>query len=464
MTTRTKPCPARRRFIAAALLNAAWPATGLAQLLPDRFEPYTGETMNREIATFSRGIFPSAIEQKIEQKNESVPVEETNQVGVARTTPDASLMAIATCAWRFFQVSLTPATGMFNSVLGYRYATMWDVASGIAALVCAQRLGLISRAVFVVMFQRIITSLAKVPLYQNELPNREYSTATLLMQGADSRPSARGSGWSATDIGRLLIWLKIASNWYSECERPIRELVGRWALQRIVNRGEIYGGYINGQRSAVRQEGRLGYEQYAATGLALWGFDPYKALQCSNSEKFELLGIPLLRDTRNLASLTSEPFVMARMEIGHLNTEFDSLEQGVFQVQKKYAGVRGTLIAVSEDAVDRAPWFVYNSVCFERKPWACVSPAGTSYPHMASVSAKTAIAWWAMYDDAYAVCVFDAVKDAFDPQRGYYAGIFNTGRRNESLNINTNAVILEAMLYRHLGRQSFLNAPAPNHS
>ena len=69
-----------------------------------------------------------------------------------------------------------------------------------------------------------------------------------------------------------------------------------------------------------------------------------------------------------------------------------------------------------------------------------------------------------MYDDAYAVSVFDAVKDAFDPQRGYYAGIFNTGRRNGSLNINTNAVILEAMLYRHLGRQSFLNAPTPNHS
>lgn len=377
-----------------------------------------------------------------------------------RTMPDPSLAAIAACAWRFFQVSQSPSTGLFDSVLGYRHATIWDIASSVAALVCAERLSLISKAALIVALLRILTSLSKMPLYQNELPNREYNIATLVMQGANSRPSARGSGWSAIDMGRLLIWLKIASNWYQELERPIRDLVGRWALQRIVNRGETYGGYINHQHSAVRQEGRLGYEQYAATGLALWGVDPYKALLCGSTEKFELLGVPLLRDTRNLASLTSEPFVLARMEIGHLNREFGTLEQSLFQVQKKYAGVRGTLIAVSEDAVDRAPWFVYNSVCFERTPWACVSPAGTPYPDMASVSTKTAMAWWAIYDDTYAVRLFDAIKDAFDPQRGYYAGVFNTGRKNRSLNINTNAVILEAMLYRHLGRQSFLSASA----
>lgn len=458
MATKADPCPARRRFIAAGL-SAAWPASSLAQLLPDRFEPYTGETMSREIAPFTRGIFPTAVEQKKESA-ESAHVPATEHDGSARTTLDPSLTAIAACAWHFFQVSLAPSTGLFDSVLGYHHVTMWDVASGIAAPVCAQRLGLISRAAFVVTFQRIITSLSKMPLYQNELPNREYNTTTLVMQGADFKPSTRGSGWSATDIGRLLIWLKIASNWYPEFERPIRDLVGRWALQRIVSRGEVYGGYINGQRSAVRQEGRLGYEQYAATGFALWGFDPYQALQCGSAEKFELLGVALLRDTRNLASLTSEPFIMARMEIGHLNSEFDALEHGMFEVQKKYAEVRGKLIAVSEDSVDRAPWFVYNSVCFERKPWTCVSPAGTPYPQMESVSTKAAMAWWAMYDDAYAMRLFEAVKDGFDPQRGYYAGMFHTGRRNGSLNINTNAVILEAMLYRHLGRQSFLNTPA----
>lgn len=452
MANSSEPCRGRRHFVAFSLLNAAWPASSLAQLMPDRFEAYKGETINGQIPAFSRGIFPA--EQPPTPGN--VPVELTVRNHASRLPLDKSLAIMAERAWRFFQVSQSPSTGLFDSVLGYHYATMWDIASGIAGPVCAERLGLIDRTAFIITLQRILASLSAMPLYENELPNREYNIATLAMQGSDSRPSARGTGWSATDMGRLLIWLKIASNWYPELQRSIRDLVARWALKSIVKGGEAYGGYINRQRAAVRQEGRLGYEQYAATGLALWGLDPHKALQFGSTEKFQLLGVALLRDTRNLASLTSEPFVMARMEIGHMNAEFDKLEHGVFEVQKKYAGVQGTLIAVSEDSVDREPWFLYNSVCFERKPWACVSPSGKPYPHLANLSAKTAIAWWAMYDDDYAVRVFDAVKGAFDPQRGYYAGIFNTGVRNRSLNINTNAVILEAMLYRHLGRQSFL--------
>jgi Protein of unknown function (DUF3131) len=445
-----EPSLGRRRCIAAALAHAAWPTSAIAHLLPDRFEPYAGETIDGEIPVFSRGMIPAAPEE-----TEGQPAPPTTASHTAGMTPDPASAAIAKRAWLFFQAVQSP-TGLFDSVFGYHYATMWDVASGIAGLVCAQRLGLIGRAALIAELQRMLASLSKMPLYQGELPNREYNIATLAMQGLSSKPSARGSGWSATDMGRLLIWLKIASNWYLELEKPIRDLVGQWALHRIVKGGEAYGGYLDRDRAAVRQEGRLGYEQYAATGLALWGLDPHKALQCGSTEKFELLGVPLLRDTRNLASLTSEPFVMARMEIGHLNAEFDKLEHGIFEVQKKFSGVKGTLIAVSEDSVDREPWFLYNSVCFERKPWACVSPAGKPYPHLANVSAKTAMAWWAMYDDDYALRVFDAVEGAFHPQRGYYAGVFHTGVRNESLNINTNAVILEAMLYRQLGRQSFL--------
>jgi hypothetical protein len=429
MAISSEPSRGRRNFVQFSLLNAAWSTTSWAQMMPDRFKAYTEETINGQVPAFSRGIFPAVQPQT----SKNVTVELTVHSDAPRIPLDKSLAIIAGRAWRFFQVSQSPSTGLFDSVLGYHYGTMWDIASGIAGSVCAEKLGLIDRAAFIITLQRILASLSVMPLYENELPNREYNIATLTMQGSDSRSSARGTGWSSTDMGRLLIWLKIASNWYPELQRPIRDLVDRWALQNIVKGGEAYGGYIYLDRAAVRQEGRLGYEQYAATGLALWGLDPHKALQCDSTEKFELLGVPLLRDTRNLACLTSEPFVMARMEIGHLNAKFDKLEHGIFEVQKKYSGVHGTLIATSEDSVDRQPWFLYNSVCFERMPWACVSSAGKPYQHLANLSAKTAIAWWAMYDDDYALRVFDAVKGAFDPQRGFYAGMFNTGGQNRSL-------------------------------
>jgi hypothetical protein len=352
------------------------------------------------------------------------------------------------------------ATGLFDPVLGYHHATMWDIGSGLAGLVCAEQLRVISKAQFADLLQQQLASLAKMPLYDNALPNREYNIATLAMHDPAVPLSVRGTGWSTTDMGRLLIWLKIAANWYPEFAATIHNLVGRWALTRMASDGQAYGGYLKHGRGAVRQEGRLGYEQYAATGLALWGLDMHQALRFDSTERFDLLGVPLLRDTRNLASLTSEAFFLARMELGQLSPVFDQLEHALFEVQEKYAALKGTLIAVSEDSIDCPPWFLYNSVCFERRPWACVNPAGVAYPDLACVSTKTAVAWCALYDRPYVARVFDAVKSALDPHRGYYAGVFIAGAVNRSLNINTNAVILESLLYRRLGRQSFLSASA----
>jgi hypothetical protein len=49
-----------------------------------------------------------------------------------------------------------------------------------------------------------------------------------------------------------------------------------------------------------------------------------------------------------------------------------------------------------------------------------------------------------MYDPSYISYVVDAVKNAIDPQWGYFAGDFNTGMLNYSRNINANAVIVES--------------------
>jgi hypothetical protein len=39
---------------------------------------------------------------------------------------------------------------------------------------------------------------------------------------------------------------------------------------------------------------------------------------------------------------------------------------------------------------------------------------------------------------------------------GFYAGIFEDGKVNKSRNINTNAVILEVMLYLKMGKKPFI--------
>lgn len=428
--------------------------------------PAQVESLNGQPRVFSRATIPPSAETK----EVAAPKPAPTQVGppaASLTTPEpqhqiageptaAQLQEIAVRAWAYFQSTQSKETGLNDSVAGYHHATMWDIASNLAALVAAEKLGIISRDDFRIRTERIFDSLRRMPLYNHELPNREYDIVSLGMLDNHSQPSLHGSGWSATDLGRLLIWLKIVEKWYPELGERTRGIIGRYKFNRLVRNGEAYGALLAGNREFLRQEGRLGYEQYAASGFELWGLKLDKALQFSSSEAFRLYNVQLRRDTRNVAYLTSEPFFLGRIEIGTINLQFDRLEQALYEVQSKRWETEGILTAVSEDAISQEPWFVYNTVSAGKHPWTCVSPSGQPYPQFKSVSTKAAVALWSVHADSYGLRLLRAVDNLYRPTRGYYAGVFEDGNRNNSLNLNTNAIILEAILFRRLGSRPFL--------
>jgi hypothetical protein len=363
-------------------------------------------------------------------------------------------------AWLYFQASRLERSGLYDSVLGYHHSTMWDAGSALAGMASAERLHLVSRKDFLVMVRKALAAYQAMPLYDNALPNREINVDSLSLLDISSRLSTRGSGWSALDMGRILIWLRILHNWYPELRSELDALVQRWDLARIVPVDELRGEAVIDGRIMSYQEGRLGYEQYAAAGLALWGKKPERSLRFNDTQVINLREVELHRDLRGQAFLTSEPFFLAQMEVGTISTEFQRQANNLYEVQKRYADASGMLIAVTEDAMDQRPWFVYNTVNYDGEAWACVSHSGRPYPALASLSTKAAFAWWALHDDAYARRLVQAVQTNHSASKGYYAGFYNTGSPNRSLNINTNAVILEAVLFQALGQKPFLDVPA----
>jgi len=64
-------------------------------------------------------------------------------------------------------------------------------------------------------------------------------------------------------------------------------------------------------------------------------------------------------------------------------------------------------------------------------------------------------------DDEYSRRLGEAVINLNQPRFGFYGGIFENGEVNKSRNINTNAVVLEAMLYLKRGGNSFLSLRTP---
>ena len=114
-------------------------------------------------------------------------------------------------AQRYIDKNWNETTGMIDSVQGYTHATMWDVASGIGALLALEALGVSDTHIIDIRLAKLINTLAELPLYDAKLPNRQYNTVTGKPSGRFSQTPSNGNGWSALDLGRLYIWLTIVA-------------------------------------------------------------------------------------------------------------------------------------------------------------------------------------------------------------------------------------------------------------
>jgi hypothetical protein len=282
--------------------------------------------------------------------------------------------------------------------------------------------------------------------------NRLYAAASGRMVGRDHKPTTRGHGWSATDLGRLLVWLKIVSTHDPEHEALARRIVARLDLDRIVRDGYLRGEELTARgRRRLFQEGRIGYEQYAAAGFALWGIRAEGALDLNaNATPVTVLGQSVLADRRGDDLLTSEPVVMLGLELGWPSADWERLARAILAAQEERHRRTGLVTIVSEDAVPRPPaYFYYYLLHHNGEDFVVVTPSHDLVPwNLRWVSAKAAFAWHALFPSAYTWLALQTIKGAESPNVGWSAGVYERSRvKVQSNNLNTAAVILESAAY-----------------
>ncbi|MGQ4646124.1 DUF3131 domain-containing protein [Lyngbya aestuarii] len=387
------------------------------------------------------------------------------------TLTEADKMA-AQQAWQYFERNWNPQTGLVNAVENYPWTTLWDQGSAILAIHAARQLGLIEPEEFDRMIDRLLLTLENLPLPATGLPNKAYSTTTAEMRRLDNTPDPRGSsGWSALDTARFLMALHVLRTHYPEHrDSPhgdsfasrINQIVENWNISKLEKDGWLYGNIpdANGQ-TRLFQEGRLGYEQYAAHSLQLWGIEAENALHNPPVRTIEVDGIPLQIDQRDWETsgatnyLTNDPYLLWGLELGWPDSVKSQVEN-LLRVQAKRYERTGILTAVNEDSLDRSPYFLYYSVYANGQPWHAVNSRGKTYPQYRFLSTKAAFAWDAlMPNDSYATTLRAGVENLAKPNRGYPAGRYENSQLgvNALFNVNTNAVILESLLYQIRGNR-----------
>ncbi|MEH1774352.1 DUF3131 domain-containing protein [Nostoc sp.] len=377
--------------------------------------------------------------------------------GVGKLTPEE--MTTARQAWSYFQRNWNDETGLINSVDGFASISMWDQTAAIAALVSARELNIVPAAEFEAKMSKMLNTLASMPLYKGELPNKVYNAKTLVPVNYGQLEKREEIGWSAIDLGRMAIWLKIVEAKYPEMRSQTAAVWKHWQVKRLTTNGQMYGTAVIKGKEQYNQEGRLGYENYAAYGLKLWGLDVNKALDYQSQTAFVDLygqGIPYdKRDYKNSGAnnyVLSEPYILDGIETGFQALPKAYADRILAAQAARYEATK-QLTAVTEDNLDRPPYFVYSSLFVNGEPWATIADTREQYNNLRFLSAKAAIGWHVLYNTAYTRQLFDFVQANLKSKEGWYNGFYESLRQpNKTLTANNNGVIMESLLYKKVGQ------------
>jgi len=348
-------------------------------------------------------------------------------------------------AWRYIEEHHRPETGLVDGAVGWERATMWDAGSVLAAYFSARTLGLLDPQEYTRRVARVLRTLREAPLVDGVTFARAYPT-----RGGGP---AGSPGWSPTDLGRLLLWLKIVAERDPALAADAEAVARRGNLAPVLRDGYMWGARGTAGKRAEYQEGRLGYEQYAAAGFAAWGLHAEKAQSFTrNSIPLEVLGQPLMADMRGYDRLTSDPIVLYGLELGWPE-EAQPLARALLAAQEERFKRTGLVTILGEDAIGIAPHFFYYYCAYTNAKEFAVDvqdpDAVVSGPRW--VSAKSAFAWHALLPSAYTRRAVEAVRPAASA-RGWASGVFEGTRRSTGAeNVNTEAVILEAAAYARAG-------------
>ena len=367
-------------------------------------------------------------------------------------------LKIAKIAWKYFENNYQPSTGLVNSVDGFHSTTLWDTGNYLLALISAHEIGIVSDEEFRKRVDKLLTTFYTMPLFEGKLPNKSYDTLTGKMTDYEGHLSEKGIGWSAIDIGRISIPLFILLNKYPEFTEKIHKILQRWDLDALAKNGVLVSGKPKNGKLQILQEGRLGYEQFAAKMLFMLSLDVIKSLDYREHLSFtKIFGIDIPYDVRDLKNsgannyVLSEPYMLDGLEFGW---DFYSSEFAyrIYKVQEKRFKETGIPTAMTEDHIDQPPWFIYNCIFVNGKPWQAITDKGEVRNDLRTLSTKAAFAWYVLYPNDYTRFLYEKIKDNYNPEKGWYAGIYEkSGRINKSININTNAIVLESIFFKKVG-------------
>lgn len=371
----------------------------------------------------------------------------------------------AKVAWKYFDNNYNPQTGLVNIKDGFQLSTMACIADYLIALVAAHDFEIISRHEFNGRISTLLSFLNNMPLFNNELPNLNYSANNGWMSNYANQPGELG--WSALEIGRLLVVLRIVRDRFIEYGEYIDRAVLRWSFCNIIDsQGQLYSGVRAGDQVQRYPDGNLGWKEYAARGFQSWGFATQRSSSLMPYDEIRIQGIDVMydgkdeRENNGNNALVSLPFLYDGMEFGWENVGFITTDplyfqqaQAVYNVQRLRYEQEDIFTARTSRTLPVEPYLIHDAIFSNGNKWNTCAEDGTYYPQFSAVSVKAAFGMWVLWKTPYTDKLIMVVNLLFDPDRGWYeARLERSGEVERNITCSTNSMILESLFFKKNGR------------
>lgn len=392
-------------------------------------------------------------------KNETKKIEdfrnEESEICPLESPPTEEELKMARIAWKYFENNFQKKTGLMNAANKYPSASVWDWANGVYAIFAAKKFQIITQEKYEEMMNKFLRTMQSMDMFNNELPNKTYNTKLARMTNYRNKPVSDGIGWSVADLARLLASLNVIEQCEPTLAPQVEKLMLRYRYCRTLSvDGDLYGGSYRDGVLKIGHESLTGYEEYLARSFELWEHDAGEARRYKFLKEELVYGVKVPTDARTFYSnfVGSESYWYTGFDYGIDDNESGKYIKNIYKVQEARYNHTLQLTAVTEDHVDRPPYFLYNTIFTNGEPFKIINHDAQDYNEFKSVSTKAAIGMKHLFNTPYANKVYDYVKNNYDPEKGYYAGIYEILEgANRSLTLNTNSIVLESLLFNRMG-------------
>jgi hypothetical protein len=372
-----------------------------------------------------------------------------------KSQPTAEELKMAKVAWKYFENNFQEKTGLTNAANKYKSASVWDWANGVYGIFSAKKLGIISQEKFETMLHQFLRTMQEMKMFNNELPNKTYNTKHAYMSNYKNKQVEDGTGWSVADIARLLASLNVVYQCEYNMRPAVEKLMVRYRYCRLLTTyGDMYGASYKKGKLSLHKETMTGYEEYLARSMELWKHDVDEARRYKFLKEVMIYDVPVPTDTRTFYSnfVGSESYWNTAFDYGPDDNESGYYINNIYKVQEARYNHTGQFTAVTEDNTDTKPSFLYNTIYTNGEPFKVINHGAQDYQELKSVSTKAGLAMKPLFGTPYANKIFNYLKSNYHPEKGYYAGIYETrAGSNKALTLNTNSNVLKSLLYSNIG-------------